>query len=142
MKTYILEVKKGTVCTTTMLKEPQTEPAPIDGTITFEHDDLQVSDGYHTMDELYGHRIALWISLCRTKESNYGPRVWRSKLHQDGSSFDGWFILGMFKEAGEQISYHLPLPYWHQTDFAETLERAPEWDGHTSADVVERLKTL
>lgn len=27
-------------------------------------------------------------------------------------------------------------------NFAETLYKAPEFDGHTSADVLERLKTL
>jgi len=106
-----------------------------------------VSDGYHTMEELYDHRITLFIALCshRSKLLNVcGNRtdVWRSKLHPDGTSFEGWFIMGIGKGKGEQISYHLPLPRWDETIFAETLERAPEWDGHTSADVLERLKKL
>jgi hypothetical protein len=68
--------------------------------------------------------------------------VWRSKLHSDGSSFDGWFILGIGKEKGKQITYHLPTVRWDEVSFAETLEKAPEWDGHTPDDVLERLKAL
>lgn len=109
---------------------------------------MQVSDGYHTMDELYDHRAALWIALCRVSlmvETDDGERhnhVWRSKFHSDGTGFEGWFVLGFNKKAGEQITYHLPLSRWVETDFAETLDRAPEFDGHTSADVLKRLKKI
>lgn len=116
-------------------------------------DDMQVSDGYHTMDELYDHRIALWIALCRMVQASddtaaeYGgvsprERVWRSKLHDDGSEYEGWFILGIGKEKGKIMTYHLPNIKWDEVSFADTLERAPEFDGHTAADVLERLKTL
>lgn len=106
-----------------------------------------LSDGYHTFNELYEHRIELWIALCKfyynlnyTNENT--PNVWRSKFHHDGSSFDGWFILGIFKSYGNQITYHLPLSKWDDVGFAETLEFAPEWDKHSSQDVLERLKAL
>lgn len=112
-------------------------------------EDMQVSDGYHTMDELYEHRIVLFIALCRlvrerNSEGGNAPdwEIWRSKLHNDGSNYAGWFILGIGKEIGYQMSYHLPLSKWEQTEFAETLERAPKWDGHTPADVLERLNRL
>jgi hypothetical protein len=100
-------------------------------------------DGYHSFSELYDHRIALYIALCRmvVQGQNYNDTpVWRSKLHFDGTSFDGWYILGIDSRTGSQISYHLPLSTWDQTDFAETRERAWPWDGHTSDDVLERLK--
>lgn len=97
----------------------------------------QISDGYHTFGELYKHRIALWIALC-IELAGHGI-VWRSKRHSDGSHFEGWFLLGMHKEPGLQITYHLPDSMWSKCGFAETLERAPEWDGHTSEDVLERL---
>lgn len=114
-------------------------------------DNMQVSDGYHTMDELYEHRIALWVALCRshntlcmeTSASSEGRnQVWRSKLHDDGSEYEGWFILGIGKKKGQIMTYHLPLSKWDETNFAETLDRAPEFDGHTPADVLERLKNL
>lgn len=58
------------------------------------------------------------------------------------SKDDCWFVLGIGKEKGEQITYHLPLSRWEETNFAETLDRAPEFDGHTPADVLERIKKL
>lgn len=112
-------------------------------------------DGYHTFEELYDHRITLFIALCRVllreSEELYlnGPStpyrnggVWRSKLHHDGSSFDGWFVMGIRTDFTHQISYHLPLSRWDETDFAYTYKKAPEWDGHTPADVLARLKSL
>lgn len=116
--------------------------------LVYQVDDLsKVSDGYHTIAELYDHRITLYIALCRgahkeLRPPEWGTPVWRSKMHFDGTSYAGWFILGIFTVKGNQISYHLPLDRWEETNFAETLEQAPEWDGHTSADVLERLKSL
>lgn len=101
-------------------------------------------DSYHTFRELYDHRIELFIALCRTNrysDGGAGP-TWRSKLHSDGSKFDGWFILGLGKREGQQITYHLPESKWESCDFAETLEKAPEFDGHTSEDVLKRLSNL
>lgn len=125
--------------------------------LSAEHDESvgKISDGYHTFDELYDHRITLFIALCRTirewqveegtrefKDDNGSIETWRSKFHSDGTNFDGWFTLGIGKTRGTQITYHLPLSRWEETDFAETLEKAPPWDGHTSSDVLGRLKTL
>lgn len=109
-----------------------------------------ISDGYHTFGELYEHRIGLWIALCiqmRRIEKQLPqvlgePFVWRSKLHSDGSSFEGWFVLGLGIDKGQQMTYHLPMSKWDETDFAWELDKAPEFDGHTSADVLERLKSL
>jgi len=102
-----------------------------------------ISDGYHTFNELYDHRITIFIALCKFAEiQGVRKKVWRSEKHSDGSSFDGWFLLGIGEKAGEQITYHLPKSRWNECDFAETLEIAPEFDGHTSADVLERLLNI
>jgi len=99
-----------------------------------------VCDGYHTFDELYEHRISLFLKLC---DKIYGEMdVWRSKLHNDGSNFDGWFLLGIDKRKGKQITYHLPIEKWVYANFAQTLDRAPEFDGHTSDDVLQRLHNI
>lgn len=110
--------------------------------------DGNTSDGYHTFNELYEHRITLFIALCNKMtfliHSMDGRGVWRSKKHSDGElAFGGdWFVLGINKEKGKQITYHLPIEKWDDTQFAETLETAPEYDGHTPDDVLERLKTI
>lgn len=105
-------------------------------------DDVEVFDGYHTFTELYDHRITLFIALCRLwHRVEWKHCIWRSKVHSDGTSFDGWFVLGLGVAPGEQMTYHLPLSRWEETDFAE--ERVPpEFDGHTSGDVLERLRKL
>lgn len=106
----------------------------------------QISDGYHTFGELYDHRIELYITLCRLSAEmeylGYGVMPWRSKAHSDGSVWDGWFIMGIHRQPGKQITYHLPMSYWDRTSFCRTEDKAPEWDGHTSEDVLERLKIL
>lgn len=99
-----------------------------------------ISDGYHTFGELYDHRITLYIALCRTL--SFTKPVWRAQKHHDGSSFDGWFIMGIESEPGKQISYHLPMSRWEQCRFAHTMDLAPEWDGHTSQDVLNRLSLI
>jgi len=102
----------------------------------------EISDGFHTFTELYEHRCTLWIALCRFTKRERLRHVWRSKLHSDGSGYEGWFLLGMHTRKGEQITYHLPMKDWPRTSFATTLERAPEFDGHTSQDVLDRLEAL
>lgn len=113
-------------------------------------EDMQVSDGFHTMDELYEHRIELFIALariCRRQELRIGeipdqPFVWRSRAHDDGEGYMGWYLMGIRNFSGQQMTYHLPDRTWKDTEFARTLERAPKFDGHKPSDVLERLKTL
>lgn len=98
-----------------------------------------ISDGFHTFGELYEHRITLYIALCRNLAKD---RVWRAQTHSDGSELEGWFVLGIDHKEGEQITYHLPMSKWQATEFAETLDKSPEYDGHTSKDVLARLSKL
>jgi hypothetical protein len=98
-------------------------------------DPEEVSDGFHTMSELYAHRHALFIAATRLDPD----RSWRSRLHHDGTFLgETWFVAGMDLPTGA-ISYHLPADRWDELDHVGTLERAPEWDGHTPDDVVQRL---
>ena len=122
--------------------------------IRAEGENLEVSDGYHTFEELYDHRITLYIALCREIASgvNRGhyKEVWRSKYHSDGELCFGTgtqFVLGINEVKGKQITYHIPIERWDETDFAKTVGKdthyeIPEYDGHSSADVIERLKNL
>lgn len=109
-----------------------------------------ISDGYHTFGELYEHRIVLYITLIKMIElSNWvfdenspfnNIETYKSKYHSDGSTYEGWFLLGMITPEG-QISYHLPNKYWNDIEVT-TLNKAPEYDGHTSQDVLDRLIKL
>jgi|SRR5687768_6787238 len=96
-------------------------------------DSSEISDGYHTLDELYQHRDALFIVLAQQM-----PNIsWRSKQHEDGTMYPGYFVAGMDLPAG-QISYHLPMNFWDYLSTVHTLPYA-KWDGHMPADVPERL---
>jgi hypothetical protein len=95
-----------------------------------------ISDGYHTFGELYDHRFALFLALCRARTD-----AWKSRVHSDGTSYDGWFIVGIGRIPGRQITYHLPNARWDEATMPETV-MPPPFDGHTSEDVIRRLATL
>lgn len=107
----------------------------------------QTSDGYHTFDELYEHRVLLFINLIDSENAwleEFGCRnddrlPWWSEYHDDGTRFDNYIIAG-FKNKNEQmITYHMHEKYIPLLKRIRKLERAPKWDGHTSEDVIKRL---
>lgn len=102
-------------------------------------------DGYHTFDELYDHRIRLHITLCKAlahAEYRGRKKPWKTWIHSDGTFYEGWFVLGIGRNQGHQITYHIPGAYWDELSMIKTLKKAPDFDGHTSSDVLERLQTL
>lgn len=113
---------------------------------TVMYDAVDVSDGYHTMSELYDHRRALTAALFRMisvyRRYPGGPQVYKSKLHNDGTMLEGYFVVSFKHHEKDQISYHYDLKYWDDFYIPE-IERIPwEYDGHTSEDVIKRLLTL
>jgi hypothetical protein len=89
--------------------------------------DGETSDGYHTFNELYEHRVLLWINLCLTVPI---------QCYVVEEHYAGWFLLGMGTANG-QISYHCQNKYLH---LVKNIKREhPEFDGHTSKQVIERL---
>lgn len=97
----------------------------------------ETSDGYHTFNELYHHRAVLFSVIVR----DHREIAWKARKHHDGTMYDGMFIVGVDTPSG-QATYHYDVePYWDMFDCKE-LERAPEWDGHTSDDAIARIATL
>ena len=95
----------------------------------------QLTDGYHTFQELYVHRMELFAVICRQNQAH----AWKSKLHDDGTMYPNYFIVGINTPSGP-FTYHYRMDSWDLFDIKE-LDRAPEWDGHTSADIT-RLHSL
>jgi hypothetical protein len=94
----------------------------------------ELSDGYYTFNELYHHRAVLFSVICNM----FPKRAWKSLQHADGSMFDGMFIVGIETPEG-QATYHYDIePYWDMFD-VEELEQAPELDGHTPDDAINRI---
>lgn len=95
-----------------------------------------LSDGYHTFNELYHHRAALFSVIVNQNKDI----AWKSKKHHDGTMYDGMFIVGIDTPQG-QYSYHYDIePYWNMFECKE-LDNAPVWDGHEPKDI-DRLKSL
>lgn len=98
-----------------------------------------ISDGYHTFNELYHHRAVLFAVICNT----YPDKAWKSKQHDDPNfpMYDGMFIVGIETPDG-QATYHYDLdPYWDIFNVKE-LERAPKYDGHTPDEAIRRIGLL
>lgn len=96
-----------------------------------------LSDGYHTFNELYHHRAVLFAVLCNT----YSHLAWKSQKHSTEDMYDGMFIVGIETPEG-QATYHYDIdPYWDMFRVKE-LERAPAWDGHTPAEAICRISTI
>jgi hypothetical protein len=89
-------------------------------------DDL--SDGYHTFDELYDHRCLLFLNLCLATPE-------RARWKPD---FEGWFCMYLETVAG-QISYHLPNEMIVHVEKSIKRDDNYKWDGHTSENVRFRL---
>ena len=99
--------------------------------------DGTLSDGYHTFNELYHHRAVLFSVICNM----FPDKAWKSKKHSDGTMYDGMFIVGIKTPQG-QATYHYDIdPYWTMFDVPE-LAIAPEWDGHTPDDAINRVAAL
>ena len=96
-----------------------------------------LSDGYHTFNELYHHRAVLFSVIC----NSFKPLSWKSKKHNDGTMYHGMFIVGIATPKGN-ATYHYDIePYWDMFDVKE-LDKAPEWDGHTPSEAIERISKL
>ena len=105
-----------------------------------EEDMGNVSDGYHTFNELYHHRAVLTAALCALLPYE---QSWKSLQHDEGDMFDGMFIVGIETEHG-QATYHYDIDPYFDGIFAgvREVERAPKWDGHTSQEAIERIERL
>lgn len=104
------------------------EPQPIDG---------NTSDGYHTFDELYHHRAVLFSVIVE----NFATRAWKSKLHADGTMYEGMFIVGIETPDG-QATYHYDVEHYWNLFRCKEVDRAPEWDGHTPDQAIDRIGKL
>lgn len=99
-------------------------------------DDIgDLSDGFHTFNQLYYQRMMLFAALVKQNKD----RAWKSYRHEDGElCFGGeWFIVGIDTPEGS-YTYHYENKYWDKFDCQE-LPVGKHWDGHTEADVTRLL---
>lgn len=95
---------------------------------TFKIVGNDISDGYHTFQELYEHRNLLFINLCLGDSVNCW---WK----QD---YEGHFCLYWDSPLG-QISYHMGNELLPLIKDIINMDDSDKWDGHTSATSILRL---
>lgn len=95
----------------------------------------EISDGFHTFNELYYHRMILFSVICnQNKEIS-----WKSLKHDNGSMFKDYFVVGINTPRG-QYTYHYHIDHWNKFNVQE-LDKAPEYDGHLPNDI-DRLESI
>lgn len=98
----------------------------------------EISDGYHTFNELYHYR-ALYNAAWLNSERNLDQH--KSRKHSDGKfCFDSdgeWFVVVVQLPTG-QVTNHYHADYWDLFQIPER-EVAAEWDGHTPKEAAKRL---
>ena len=102
-----------------------------------------ISDGYHTFNELYEYRLLYNAALFNEFAEKGLYEVHKSKRHFDGEIPFGdpnWFIVMAELPTG-QISNHYEMKDWDLFHVPEK-EKANVWDGHTPKDVSERLRNF
>ena len=95
----------------------------------------ELSDTYHSFNDLYKHRTILTALAFLNL-----PYAWKSKIHEDGSMYDGMFVVGAPTPYG-MISYHYDLEFWDMFKIPE-LPHAPHFTGYTDEDVLDRLTNV
>jgi len=95
----------------------------------------ETSDGYHTFNELYEHRTALFATLCNMRYDI----SWKSMKHDDGTMYDGMFIAGIETPDG-QYTYHCDMKYLYMFAYTPEVDKAPPYDGHQPKDYPRLLR--
>lgn len=96
-----------------------------------------LSDGFHTFNELYYQRCILFSQIV----ADHKDRAWKTKYHEDGEPCfgGGWFLVTIETPNGA-YGYHYENKYWDLFD-CEEIPKAKPWDGYTEKDVT-RLWSL
>jgi len=89
----------------------------------------EISDGAHTFASLYEQRAVLFATIVNANPEH----AYKALKHDDGTMFDGYFIVGVNTPEGD-YSYHYEKKYWNLFK-CQQYARAPKWDGHTDKDV-------
>ena len=102
-----------------------------------------ISDGYHTFNELYEYRLLYNAGFFNELAKQGRIDVHKSRLHSDGEvpfGDENWFIVMAELPTG-QISNHYEMKDWDLFQIP-VKEKANQWDGHSPKDVAERLRSF
>jgi len=102
-----------------------------------------ISDGYHTFNELYEFRKMYNAALFNEWAAQDKYDVHKSIRHYEGEECfgGGWFIVVAILPDG-QISNHYKLNDWNLFKVKSFDKALHPYDGHTGEDVLNRLANV
>ena len=103
----------------------------------------EISDGYHTMSELYEFR-KLYNACLFNEWAKLGKYdVHKAMKHNDGKAcFGGDYFIVVAVLPDGQISNHYELKDWALFNVPVVDRAKHKFDNHTTQDVLDRLKNL
>lgn len=103
----------------------------------------ELSDGYHTYNELYEFRKMYNAALFNEWAMSGKYNVHKSTKHNDGGDCfgGGWFIVVAMLPKG-QITNHYKIEDWDLFKIPVHDKALFEYDGHNGNDVIERIMGL
>lgn len=109
----------------------------------FSIEKSQLSDGYHTFEELYEFRLMYNAALFNEWHNQGKYDVHKSWKHHDGELCfgGGWFIVVALLPSG-QITNHYEANAWGLFNTPETETAKYPFDGHTASDVILRISNI
>jgi hypothetical protein len=108
-----------------------------------EFKENELSDGWHTFDDLYEFRKLYNAALFNEWAKTGMYEVHKSIRHNDGELCfgGGWFIVVAILPSG-QISNHYKMSEWDLFNITITDTALYPFDGHTANDVLKRLNAI
>ncbi len=112
-----------------------------------------ISDGYHTFNELYDIRLAYNVALFNmlyNMDNSNKYTIFKAKKHFDGTMWDNYFIVvGILpvydsnnKITYKQISNHYDIKHWNKFKIPSYETSPIEYDGHTTQNCIDTLINL
>lgn len=101
----------------------------------------EISDGYHTFDELYRYRMLYNAAFFNALAKDGSIKMCKSRKHSDGEKCfgsDDWFVVMAILPTG-QISNHYESKYWDLFNIPES-GMAFDYDGHTPNEAADRIE--
>lgn len=102
----------------------------------------EISDGYHTFNELYRYRM-LYNAIAFNELCDRGFKVQKSIRHSDGElCFGGSHFIVIAELPSGQVSNHYKLKYWDLFHVREVDIPTIMYDGHTPNEAADRLESF
>ena len=92
-------------------------------------------------NELYDFRMVYNALLFNNWHKHNEIEVYKSRRHNDGTFIYEWFIVVAILPDGKQVTNHYHIKYWDYFKIPEYTMVKDKFDGHTSQDVLDRLKS-